>query len=117
MGSGPVREFLLCAIKIVEEGIERSGKPLVFLEGEDDHKVPIHDQALRCTGAFKALGRIIGHSFLHEGPVLYGISPAVIQYWRLTAFGAADDNALESIELGLQDIPDFELRTLILEVF
>ena len=116
VGSGPVREFLLCAVKIIEEGIEKGGKPLVFLEGEDNHKVPIHDQALRCTGAFKGIGRIIGHSVLHGGPVVYGLSPAVVEYWRLSAIGSVDDTALESLNLVLQYIPDIELRSLIQEV-
>lgn len=116
VGSGPVREFLLCAIKIVEDGIEKSGKPFLFFEGEENHKVPIHDHALRCTGGFRAIGRIIGHSVLHGGPVLYGLSPAVVQYWRLTADGIDDDISLESLSLSLQDIPDIDLRGYIMEV-
>ena len=71
VGSSPVREFLLCSMKIVEDGIEKEGKPLLFFEGEEDYKVPVHNHALRCTGAFKAIGRIVGHSILHEGPVVY----------------------------------------------
>ncbi len=42
VGSGPIREFLLCAMKIVEDGVEKCGKPFLFFEGEEDHKVPIH---------------------------------------------------------------------------
>jgi hypothetical protein len=116
VGSGPVREFLLCAMKIVEDGVEKGGKPLLFFEGEEDHKVPIHDQALRCTGAFRAIGRIIGHSILHEGPVIYGLSPAVVQYWRVTANGIDDDSSLESLPLSMHDIPDIDLRGYINEV-
>ena len=33
IGSGPVKEFLLCAMKIVEEGIDKEGKPILFFEG------------------------------------------------------------------------------------
>ena len=78
VGCGPVREFFVNIIKIIAEGIHSSsGKPLVFLEGEADHRLPIHDQALRLTGAFKALGKMIGHSILHGGPGLHGLSPAV----------------------------------------
>ena len=116
LGSGPVREFLLCAIKIVEDGIEKYGKPLVFFEGEDNHKIPIHDHALRCTGAFLAIGRIIGHSILHSGPFVYGVSHAVLQYWVLTAKGEVDDLSLESLALSLKDIPDVELREYIMQV-
>ena len=39
-GSGPIREFLLCAMNILDEGIGMKAKPLVFLEGEDDHIYP-----------------------------------------------------------------------------
>ncbi|CAB4004248.1 Hypothetical predicted protein, partial [Paramuricea clavata] len=87
-------------VKIIEEGIEKAGKPLMFLEGEDDHKVPIHDKALRCTVAFKAIGRIIGHSVLHGGPVVYGLSPAVVEYWRLSDIGSVDVLALTSKSSG-----------------
>ena len=38
-GSGPVREFLLCAMKVPEEGIGKEGKPVISVEGEDDYKV------------------------------------------------------------------------------
>ena len=52
LGSGPIREFLLCAMKIVQDDIGKEGKPVIFFEGQDDHKVPVYDQLLRCTGAF-----------------------------------------------------------------
>ena len=116
LGSGPVREFLLCAIKIVEDGIEKYGKPLVFFEGEDNHKIPVHDHALRCTGAFLAIGRIIGHSILHSGPFVYGVSQAILQYWVLTGEGEVDDLSLDSLPLNLKDIPDIELREHITQV-
>ena len=75
VGSGPIREFLLSAMKIVQEGIGKEGKPVIFFEGQDDHKLPVYDQSLRCTGAFRAVGRIIGHSVLHGGTFLFGLSP------------------------------------------
>jgi hypothetical protein len=31
-------------MKIVQEGIGEKGKPIVFFEGEDDHKLPVHEQ-------------------------------------------------------------------------
>ena len=79
-GSGPVREFLSCAIRIVDERMKISSKPTIFFEGQTDHRLPIHDQALRITGSFKAIGRILGHSVLHNGPSLHGISPAIVHY-------------------------------------
>ena len=38
VGSGPVREFLLCAMKIAQEGIGGSRRHVIFFEGEKDHK-------------------------------------------------------------------------------
>lgn len=37
MGNGLVREFLLCAMKIVQDGIAGAKKPVMIFEGEDDH--------------------------------------------------------------------------------
>lgn len=68
VGSGPVREFLVLAVQVADEGIPSTSgksKPLLFFEGQPDHRLPIHDQSLRLTGTFKALRRIIGHSILH----------------------------------------------------
>ena len=118
VGSSPVREFLLCAMKIVQEGIGGTGKPVIFFEGEEDHKVPIHDRSLRSTGAFKAIGRIIGHSLLHGSPLLYGLSPVVKTYWRATASESGNDFDAETLHscITLEDIPDIELRGYISEV-
>jgi len=114
VGCGPVREFFVNAIKIIDEGIHSSsGKPLIFLEGQADHRLPIHDQSLRLTGAFKAIGKMIGHSILHGGPGLYGLSPAAKHYFS-TGGGASDDQQPPPIELA--DIADITLRNLISEV-
>ncbi|CAH3180557.1 unnamed protein product, partial [Porites lobata] len=107
-------EFFVNAIKIIDEGIHSScGKPVVFLEGEADHRLPIHDQALRLTGAFKALGKMIGHSILHGGPGLHGLSPAAKHYLS-TGRGGFDDQLPPPIELA--DIADIDLRNMISEV-
>lgn len=114
VGCGPVREFFVNAIKIIDEGIHSScGKPVVFLEGEADHRLPIHDQALRLTGAFKAVGKMIGHSILHGGPGLHGLSPAAKHYLS-TGRGGFDDQLPPPIELA--DIADIDLRNMISEV-
>lgn len=112
VGDGPVREFLTQAIKVAEEGFPSSGagKPIAFFEGEPDHRIPVHDSALRLTGSFKAVGRIIGHSVLHGGPGLTGLSPAIKHY-----LSHAPDNQ-EPHPLTLEDIPDIDLRSLITEV-
>ena len=80
-GVGQFESFLVNAIKIIDEGIHSSlSKPVVFLEGEEDHRLLIHDRALHLTGAFKPLGKMIGHSILHGGPGLDDISLAVKHY-------------------------------------
>ena len=117
-GSGPIREFLVCAMKIVQEGIGSKGKPLIFFEGESDHMLPVHDQTLRCTGAFRAVGRIIAHSVLHGGPYMYGLSTAVKQYWAATSGNKTKDQdiATQVVTIVIEDIPDIELRQYISEV-
>lgn len=111
-GSGPVREFLLCAIKTVDEGMRITSKPTIFFEGEKDHRLPVHDQALRLTGAFKAIGRIIGHCALHSGPYIHGISPAIVQY-LCNPSSEVDERPPP---LSIEDIPDTDLREYISEV-
>ena len=111
-GSGPVREFLSIAMKIADEGMATSSKPVIFFEGEKDHRLPFHDQSLRLTGSFKAIGRIIGHCALHGGSALHGLSPAVKYY--------LSNPTLDLFEtpppLSVHDIPDIDLRQLITEV-
>ena len=109
--SGPVRELLCNVIKIVEEEIPTSEKPLIFLEGESGHCLPIHDQSHRLTGSVKAVGRMIGHSLLHVGPFVYGLFPAVKHYFST----AANDKQLPP-PLAIEDIADIELRQLLSEV-
>lgn len=110
VGSGLVREFLMSAMAIVDEGIPTNNKPLIFLEGEKDHRLPIHDRSLRITGAFKAIGWMIGHCALHGGIGPYGLSPAVVHYWT--------KGKQENIPLPvtMEDIPDLDLRDLISQV-
>ena len=111
VGDGPARELLEIAISILEEGVPgRHNKPIVFLEGEPDHKLPIKDQSLRLTGAFKAVGRMIGHSLLHGGRGPSGLSIAVKQYLS----GTVKDGTPPTLELS--DIPDVDLRAIIQEV-
>ena len=114
VGCGPIRESFVNAIKIIDEGIHSSsGKPVVFLEDEADHRLPIHDRALCLKGAFKALEKMIGHSILHGGPGLHGISPAVKHYLS-TGRGGCDVQPPPPFELA--DIADIDLRNMISEV-
>ena len=111
VGSGPLREYFVEAIRVLDEGIPSStGKPLLFLEGQSDHRIPTHDHSLRLTGAYRAMGRIIGHSILHGSSGLQGLSPAVKNY---LSNGADSDN---HPMLTVEDIPDIELRQIVTEV-
>ena len=74
VGSGPIREYFLCAMKIAQEGIGGGRRAIIFFEGEKDHLVPVHDQALRCTGSFKAIRA-------DNCPLLYSQWPTVIWYF------------------------------------
>ncbi|XP_038578501.1 uncharacterized protein LOC119905489 [Micropterus salmoides] len=54
-----------------------NGKTLLF-EGEKDHLVPSMSQVIVDSDLFLVAGRIIGHSFLHNGPCLTGLSQAIV---------------------------------------
>ena len=113
--SGPVREFLLNAMKIADEGLSSPcGKtnPIIFFEGQTNHRVPIHDQSLRVMGAFKAIGRIIGHCALHGGPALHGLSPAVQYYWIYLE----EDIDERPPPIAIEDVPDIDCRQFIMQV-
>lgn len=115
VGSGPLREFLLNARKICDEGLGSpcgKTKPVIFFEGQSNHRIPIHDQSLRLLGAFKAIGRIIGHCALHGGPALHGLSPAVKYYWIYSE----EDIDEKPAPIVIEDVPDIDLRQLILQV-
>lgn len=90
-GSGPVREFLLGAVKIADEGIANTFKPIMLI---------------------KVISRIIGHCALHGGPALHGLSPAIKYYLASPSADMCKDPPPISVE----DIPDTDLRHLISEV-
>ena len=109
VGAGPVREFFVCALGIPREGMCGNGRPVVYFEGEADHLLPIHNQMLQQMGAFVCIGKIIGHSILHGGPGLYGLSAAAKHYWAYNV----DENPPPLV---LSVIADIDLRELILKV-
>ena len=103
VGGGPVREFLSIGVKIIEDGISSSGSKRV-----------LYNQSLRSTGTFKALGRMLGHSILHGGPGLNGVSEAMKSYIA-SDNDRCDPQALH-VPITLKDVPDIELREMIEEV-
>lgn len=110
VGTGPIREFFVCAMKILQEGIHGDGRPIVYFEGESDHLLPIHNQLLQQMGVYTCIGKMIGHSILHGGPGLYGISQVAKHYWT------HDDLEKNPPPMVIEDIPDLNLREIIEEV-
>ena len=49
---------------------------------------------------------MIAHSFLHGGPPLFGLSPAVVQFWCQDSINAVT----------IDDVPDYDLREALKEV-
>lgn len=111
VGVGPIREFFVCALKIPQDGIQGEGRPMLFFEGECDHLLPVHNQIVQQMGIFTCIGRIIiGHSILHGGPGLHGLSPVAKHYWL------HGDLRSNPPPMELEDIADFNLREAIQEV-
>ena len=54
------------------------------------------------------LGRMLGHSFLHSGPCLSGLSPAIVH----VLFGGSP----ETTTIQIADCPDIDIRTTIQSV-
>ena len=83
---------------------------MLKFEGEREHKVPVQSPQMRQTGAYKAVGKIVGHSVIHGGPGLYGLYPAVKHYL------STKDLTLFPPPLQLEDLPYYGLRECIDEV-
>ena len=79
----------------------------MFFEGETDHKIPVPNALLCNSGLYTSVGRMIAHSFLHGGPPVYGLSPAVLEYWTRESISEV---------VTIKDIPDYELRQALKEV-
>lgn len=50
----------------------------MLFEGERDHLIPCSAQTLLDSDLFVVAGRMMGHSFINNGPRLYGLSQAII---------------------------------------
>lgn len=73
--------------------IQVPGGTLLF-EGEQDHKIPSTSLILLESDLFVVAGRMIGHSFLHDGPCLGGLSPAILH----VLFGGSPEEATIDIK-------------------
>lgn len=85
---------------------EGPGKTIFFI-GEEDHQVPSTSKILLDSGLFVVVGRMVGHSVLHGGPGLNGLSTALFS----TLIGQGEDG-LVSIE----DCPDMDVREMLEKV-
>lgn len=110
VGEGPVREFFSTLMGFLHDGFpldgEGLGKLTEVFEGQEDHKLSIPNALLRNAGFYKSVGRMIAHSFLHGGPPLFGLSPAVVQFWCQDSINAVT----------IDDVPDYDLREALKEV-
>lgn len=75
-----------------------------LFDGEADHLVPSASTILVESDLFTMAGRLIGHSCLHGGPTLSGLSPAFICF--LTGGSQEEISSL----LCLEDCPNLDQR-------
>lgn len=109
IGEGPVREFFSILMAFIQNGLylDDPEQLTMLFEGETDHKIPVPNALLCNSGLYTSVGRMIVHSFLHGGPPLYGLSPAVLEFWTRESISEA---------VTIEDIPDYDLRQALKEV-
>ncbi|CAM4732698.1 unnamed protein product [Leuciscus chuanchicus] len=106
VGKGVNRHILSMIMQKLKTGfsLHLGSTSTTLFEGEKNHRVPSASAVLRDSNLFQMAGRMIGHSFVHGGPCLSGLSlPLVI---LLT--GGSSDSAASA--LTLQDCPDLDHR-------
>ncbi|XP_056443361.1 uncharacterized protein LOC130380192 [Gadus chalcogrammus] len=74
----------------------------MLFEGQSDHLVPSSSKIFMQNDMFIMAGRMIGHAFLHSGPRLTGLSPAVL---HVLAGGTP-----QTATITLEDINDIDVR-------
>ncbi|KAK0145252.1 hypothetical protein N1851_015848 [Merluccius polli] len=108
VGEGVMRYFLTTVISKLQFGFSLDlggmARTLLF-EGEPDHLVPAASEALIESNLFRVAGRMLAHSFLHDGPHVTGLSPAVIH----VLFNGDPEMATVVTE----DCPDLHIRSII----
>ncbi|XP_023666589.2 uncharacterized protein [Paramormyrops kingsleyae] len=105
IGDGVTRHFFSIILEKLKYGFSlnmgNTGITCLF-EGQPDHLVPSSSQFLIESDLFLVAGRMLGHSFLHGGPRLAGVSRAFV---HVLLFGSHDTATLQ-----LEDCPDIDLR-------
>ncbi|XP_072563412.1 G2/M phase-specific E3 ubiquitin-protein ligase-like [Paramormyrops kingsleyae] len=108
IGQGVVRYFLTTVTSKLQFGFSLNlggtGRTVLF-EGEPDHLVPAASEVLIESNLFQVAGRMLGHTFLHHGPRVTGLSPAVIH----TLFNGDPEMAT----IVPEDCPDLHIRSII----
>ncbi|XP_032431527.1 uncharacterized protein LOC116727944 isoform X1 [Xiphophorus hellerii] len=105
VGLGVNRFFFSTVLEKLKLGFSINfGNSIVtrLFEGEPGHWVPSASHFLVESDMFLVAGRMIGHAFLHGGPRLSGLSPAVIH----VLFGGSPETATVTLE----DCPDLDIR-------
>ncbi|XP_076839455.1 uncharacterized protein LOC143488805 [Brachyhypopomus gauderio] len=105
VGEGVTRFFFSTCIDRLKSGfsvnLANIGVTRLF-EGEVDHLVPSASPFLVDSDLFVVAGRILGHSFIHGGPCLSGLSPAFVH----VLLGGNPETAT----VQLNDCPDLDIR-------
>ncbi|XP_034095626.1 uncharacterized protein LOC117561984 isoform X4 [Gymnodraco acuticeps] len=104
IGDGVTLHFFATIISKLQAGFEMKFVPggTLLFEGEQDHLIPSTSHLLLESDFFVVAGRMIGHSFLHDGPCLGGLSPAVLH----VLFGGSPEEAT----IDIKDCVDLDIR-------
>ncbi|XP_073690559.1 G2/M phase-specific E3 ubiquitin-protein ligase-like [Garra rufa] len=106
VGKGVNRHVLSLMMQKLKTGfaLNLGASAAALFEGEKKHCVPSASAVLRDSNLFRMAGRMIGHSFLHGGPCLSGLSLPV----AILLTGGNADSAASA--LTLEDCPDLDHR-------
>ncbi|KAI7789827.1 uncharacterized protein LOC130549524 [Triplophysa rosa] len=108
IGDGVKRHFLSFVMSRDQYGfdlnLENCGRT-IFFNGQEDHLVPSTSRLLLDSDLFRVIGRMIGHSFLHGGPLLTGLSRSLFSL----LLGQKDEPAV----LELEDCPDTDVTEIV----
>lgn len=104
--NGPKREFYF---KLMTE-LSRSNSRFSIFEGEEDSKLPIHDNESCQNGLYEFVGMMVGYSIMHGGIGIPGMSPIIKQL-------IADPNReVGDLEISIECIPDLYIRDILNQV-
>ncbi|CAI5669936.1 unnamed protein product [Oreochromis niloticus] len=105
IGQGVIRFFLSTCMEKLMSGFcinFANSNVTPLFEGEPGHYIPSASHFLVESDMFLMAGRMVGHSFLHGGPCLSGLSPAIVH----VLLGGSPETATVTPE----DCPDLDLR-------